>query len=167
MTTQPKDRNDEVAPRKSAAAPRSLPSALTSGRFRDALKRAVALADQTIPPGNEYTAAWEKAHGFSNRFVADLAKAVFDLDDALAVFATDLVSALSAPRQQTGQGGGVGPVAAAVLEKIIDEHGDLTITLDGGPTLLSEIVEFAALSPQGQEGSERSETEALPGHMAR
>ena len=56
---------------------------LTSGRFRDALKRAVALADQTIPPGNEYTAAWEKAHGFSNRFVADLAKAVFDLDDAL------------------------------------------------------------------------------------
>ena len=81
MTTQPKDRNDEVAPRKSAAAPRSLPSALTSGRFRDALKRAVALADQTIPPGNEYTAAWEKAHGFSNRFVADLAKAVFDLDE--------------------------------------------------------------------------------------
>lgn len=55
----------------------------------DAVCRAVDLANETVPPGNVYTAAWEKSHGFSNRFVADLAKAVFDIDEALSEATAD------------------------------------------------------------------------------
>ena len=54
-----------------------------SEAFRLALRRAVDLANEAIPPGNVYTDAWLKARGFTNRYVADLAKAVFDIDDTL------------------------------------------------------------------------------------
>ena len=59
------------------------PSALTSDHFRRRLRHAVDLANETIPPGNVYTIGWLTAHGFSNSFVASLAKAIFDVDDAL------------------------------------------------------------------------------------